>query len=107
MGKWAVVAQDVSGADAKLVTEMTGSRAEAEAALRRFALTYHKPMREKRRWVYRLGEDRCLVRVMGLVGITDTVLSLAELVYDSADPDAAYPAWPAGTATPEDRPPAR
>ncbi|MEU8544868.1 hypothetical protein AB0C52_33535 [Streptomyces sp. NPDC048717] len=101
MGHWLIVARYDNGADSyrtDLVAEVTGDREQAEEALRRAALTYRAPMREKRRQVYRMGEsDSYLVRVKGRVSATETVLSLAELVYDSAEPDGTpkdrHPAW--------------
>ncbi|MCX2181838.1 hypothetical protein KV205_15030 [Streptomyces sp. SKN60] len=92
MGNWVVVAQygvasDGNAFRTELVRTVTGSREEAREALRETALAYREPMREKRRRVFRLsGGDSYLVRVNGLVSETDTVLTIAELVYDSADP---------------------
>ncbi|MFE4592557.1 hypothetical protein [Streptomyces laurentii] len=92
MGHWLIVARyTVGGSDyykTEVVREVTGDREEAEEALRQVALAFREPMREKRRQVFRMGGgDSYLVRVKGMVSDTETILSLAELVYDSAEPD--------------------
>ncbi|MFF5971585.1 hypothetical protein ACFY7C_08640 [Streptomyces sp. NPDC012769] len=124
MGTWAVIAQYGSGENyrTRVVGEVTGTREQAREALWKAAQTFREPVREKRRRVYRLGDgDSCLVRVNGMMSETYSVLSLAELVHDSADPsagaaelftEAAGPFGPAadasaGAAAPEDAPPAQ
>ncbi|MFE6104329.1 hypothetical protein ACFVQ4_30820 [Streptomyces laurentii] len=94
MGHWLIVARyTVGGSDyykTEVVREVTGDREEAEEALRQVALAFREPMREKRRQVFRMGGgDSYLVRVKGMVSETETILSLAELVYDSAPPGGA------------------
>ncbi|MER7519807.1 hypothetical protein [Streptomyces sp. NPDC126499] len=100
MGEWAVIAQYDAGENhrTRVVREVTGTREQARDALWKAALSYREPVREKRRRVYRLaGGDSYLVRVNGLMSETDTVLSLAELVHDSAaGPSAEGAAVPEG-----------
>jgi hypothetical protein len=93
MGHGLIMARYVGGSDyckTEILREVTGDREEAEEALRGAALTFREPMREKRRQVFRMGAgDSYLVRVKGMVSDTETILSLAELVYDSAAPGGA------------------
>ncbi|MFD3942830.1 hypothetical protein [Streptomyces sp. NPDC058579] len=93
MGKWVVVAQRGAGGDtylAEVVRRVTGTREDAQEAMRAASLTYQEPWREKSREVYRFPSgDSCLVIVRGLMSETHTVLSIAELVHDSADPAIA------------------
>ncbi|GAA3390051.1 hypothetical protein [Streptomyces roseoviridis] len=87
MGEWAVVAQYGAGENhrTRVVREVTGTLEQARDALWKTALSYREPVREKRRRVYRLGTgDAYLLRVSGLMSETDTLLTLAELVHDSA-----------------------
>ncbi|MCT4352537.1 hypothetical protein M5362_05240 [Streptomyces sp. Je 1-79] len=90
MGKWIVVAQygaSDSTYRSEVVRKITGTREDAREAMRAASLTYQKPWREKSREVYRFpGGDSCLLIVRGAMSETQTTLSIAELVHDSADP---------------------
>ncbi|MEU9998706.1 hypothetical protein [Streptomyces sp. NPDC050848] len=92
MGKWIVVAQHASGDTyrTEVIQKVTGTREDAQEAMRAASLTFHEPWREKSREVYRFPDgDSCLVIVKGLMSERHTVLSIAELVHDSADPGIA------------------
>ncbi|GGY68275.1 hypothetical protein [Streptomyces omiyaensis] len=106
MGRWAVVAQWGAGEtyNTEIVTRVTGSREDARAALTEATRVVRKPMREKHRSVYRFpGGDSYLVVVQGALSRTETTVSIAELVYDSADPSIARAAAEAdGSERPEE-----
>ncbi|MFF9018282.1 hypothetical protein ACF09C_35650 [Streptomyces sp. NPDC014870] len=93
MGKWIVVAQRGAGGDTyrtEVVQRITGTREDAQEALRAASLTYGEPWRERSREVYRLPSgDSYVVVVRGMMSETYVVLSIAELVHDSAAPDGA------------------
>ncbi|MFE0703846.1 hypothetical protein [Streptomyces sp. NPDC058872] len=89
MGKWVVVAQFVSGDSylTEVVARISGTREDARRAMRAATRTCRTPMREKWREVYRLpGGDGYLVIVKGAATLSEVTLTIAEMVYDSADP---------------------
>ncbi|MDT9690451.1 hypothetical protein Q5762_19305 [Streptomyces sp. P9(2023)] len=105
MGNWIVVAQRGSGDSyvSEVIRRVTGTREDAREAMRAASLTYHEPWREKSRQVYRFPSgDSCLVIVRGLMAETQSTLSIAELVHDSADPGIAKAA---SADEPQDRVP--
>ncbi|MEU6881720.1 hypothetical protein [Streptomyces sp. NPDC046712] len=120
MGKWIVVAQYVGTGDAyrtEVLRQVDGTREDALDALVAVARTYREPMREKRRQVFRLpGGASFLVIVKGLASETKIMISVAEMVWDSKDPeiakavdgeDAARFAPPSSAPTPEDAAPSQ
>ncbi|GAA2816725.1 hypothetical protein [Streptomyces showdoensis] len=91
MGQWAVIAQFGRGEQyvTEVVARVSGTREDARQALAEAARWYRKPRREKRREVYRLPDgDSHLLILQGAVTRMEITLTLAELVYDSADPAA-------------------
>ncbi|MEU7115329.1 hypothetical protein [Streptomyces sp. NPDC046182] len=95
MGKWIIVAQRGSNGDTyrcEVVRRVTGSREDAQEALRAVSLTFREPWREKSREVYQYPSgDSCLLIVRGLMSETLITLSIAEQVHDSAGPEPASP----------------
>ncbi|MFB7514434.1 hypothetical protein [Streptomyces sp. NPDC056144] len=89
MGKWVVFAQYGSGETyrTEFVARVTGTREDAREAMRAATRTCRAPLREKWREVYRLpGGDSYLVIVKGAASLNEVTLTIAEMVYDSADP---------------------
>ncbi|MFJ3586533.1 hypothetical protein ACIPPS_30510 [Streptomyces sp. NPDC090127] len=104
MGKWIVVAQRGGSGDtyvSEVIRRVSGTREDAQEAMRAASLTYGEPWREKARQVYRFPSgDSCVVIVRGMVSERQTVLSIAELVHDSADVDETAAAEPQDAVPP-------
>ncbi|MBV1944817.1 hypothetical protein [Streptomyces sp. BV129] len=92
MARWIVLAIPVDGVadatgDARTVTELEGTAAEAAEALVHAVRTFdHSFRKARRREIFQCSERSYYVRLHGLMTTTGHLLQLAERVHDSASP---------------------